>query len=186
MQPRCREYYERKGSNIMGASSSVSNKLSQEVRKAIIRHCGRRTKVTQGAFEACWQNGTAVSHTLIRPGQSTIAFRQGSRRGIRETGKVKGRGRGRTAVSVYTKKLWNLRNCSRRSIKGHNSKEASSSLTLLAYARVTKKKSTESNPGGRIDAKDQRPETSYTPTPLKISRRRSNRSSRCFHTKRPS
>ena len=70
---------------------------------------------------------------------------------------AKGRGRERTAVSVYAKKLRNL-----RSRKGHNSKEACSSLTLLADARVTKKKkkkSTESNPGGRIDAKDQRPET---------------------------
>ena len=48
----------------------------------------------------------------------------------------------------------------RRRRKGHNSREACSSLTLLADARVTKKKkSTESNPGGRIDAKDQRPET---------------------------
>ena len=128
-----------------------------------------------------------MSHTLIRPGQSTKAFRQASRlRNQRETDKAKGRGRGRTAVSVYAKKLQNLRNCSCRSMKGHNSKEASSSLTLLPDARVTKKKSTESNPGGRIDAKDQRPETSYTPTPLKISRRRSNRSSRCFQTKRPS
>ena len=143
--------------------------------------------MTQGDFEACWQNGTSVSHTLIRPGQSPIVFRQASQpRNQRETDKAKGRGRGRTAVSVYTKKLQNLRNCSRRSIKGHNSKEASRSLTLLADARVTKKKSTESNPGGRMDAKDQRLETSYTPTPLKISRRRSNRSSRCFHTKRPS
>ena len=67
---------------------------------------------------------------------------------------AKGRGRESTAVSVYAKKLRNL-----RSRKGHNSKEACSSLTLLADARVTKKKSTESNPGGRIDAKDQRPET---------------------------
>ena len=72
---------------------------------------------------------------------------------------AKVRGRERTAVSVYAKKLRNLRSCSRRSRKGHNSKEACSSLTLLADARVTKKKSTESNPGGRIDAKDQRLET---------------------------
>ena len=64
-------------------------------------------------------------------------------------------------------KLRKLLNCSRRRRKVHNSKEACSSLTFLADARVTKKMSTESNPGGRVDAKDQRPEREYTPTPLK-------------------
>ena len=43
--------------------------------------------------------------------------------------------------------------------KGTIRERACSSLTLLADARVTKKKATESNPGGRTDAKDQRPET---------------------------
>ena len=59
---------------------------------------------------------------------------------------AKGRGREHNAVSVYAKKLRNL-----RSRKGHNSKEACSSLTLLADARVTKKKSLTSQiPEGEL------------------------------------
>ena len=72
---------------------------------------------------------------------------------------AKVRGRERTAVSVYAKNSGTYKTAAAEAEKD-NLKQACSSLTLSADARVTKKKkSTESNPGGRIDAKDQRPET---------------------------
>ena len=95
---------------------------------------------------------------------------------------AKGRGRERTAVSVYAKKLRNL-----RSRKGHNSKEACSSLTLLADARVTKKKSLPSQiPEGELMQRNKDQRRNILQYLEKNSRRRSNRTSRCFHMKRPS
>ena len=100
---------------------------------------------------------------------------------------AKVRGRERTAVSVYAKKLWNLRSCSRRSRKGHNSKEACSSLTLLANTRVTKKKSLPSQiPEGELMQRIKDRRRNILQHLQKNPRRRSNRTNRCFHTKRPS
>ena len=69
------------------------------------------------------------------------------------------RGRERTAVSVYAKNSGTYEAAVAEEEKDTIRERACSSLTLLADARVTQKKSTESNPGGRTDAKDQRPET---------------------------
>ena len=70
------------------------------------------------------------------------------------------RGRERIAVSVYAKNSRTYKTAAAEEEKGTIRERAYSSLTLLADARVTKKKkSTESDPGGRTDAKDQRPET---------------------------
>ena len=69
------------------------------------------------------------------------------------------RGRERTAVSVYTKNSGTYETAAAKEEKD-NSKAGCSSLTLLADARVTKKKVLTSQiPEGEIDAKDQRPET---------------------------
>ena len=123
---------------------------------------------------------TSSLHTLIGPGQDTISFRQASRpRNQRETEWQKCVGGAHRSLSVR-QKLRNLRNCSRRSRKEHNSKEACSSLTLLADARVTKKKVY------RVTSwiKDRR--CNILQHLENNPRRRSNRTSRCFHTKRPS
>ena len=70
------------------------------------------------------------------------------------------RGRERTAVSVYAKNSGTYETAAAEEEKDTIREGASSSLTLLADTRAAKKKkSTESNPGGRTDAKDQRPET---------------------------
>ena len=69
------------------------------------------------------------------------------------------RGRERTAVLVYAKNSGTFETAAAEEEKDTIREKACSSLTLLADARVTKKKSTESSPGGRTDAKDQRPET---------------------------
>ena len=69
------------------------------------------------------------------------------------------RGRERTAVSVYAKNSGTYETAAAEEEKDTNSKEACSSLTLLADARVTKNSLQSQIPEGQIDAKDQRPET---------------------------
>ena len=68
-------------------------------------------------------------------------------------------GRERTTVSVYAKNSGTYETAAAEEEKDTIRERACSPLTLVADARVPRKKSTESNPGGRTDAKDQRPET---------------------------
>ena len=130
---------------------------------------------------------TSSLHTLIGHGQGTSKVHQTARpQNQIETG-WKSAWKGAHRSLSVRQKLRNLRNCSRRRRKGHNSKEACSSLTLLADARVTKKKvyrvkSRREKLMQRI--KDRR--RNIFQHLQKNPRRRSNRSSKCFHTKGPS
>ena len=100
----------------------------------------KNNQTTQRASEACEQRVTSSLHTLIGHGQGTTKVHQAARpQNQIETGWKSAWEGAHRSLSVR-QKLRKLRNCSRRRRKGHNSKEACSSQTLLADARVTKKK----------------------------------------------
>ena len=130
---------------------------------------------------------TSSLHTLIGHGQGTTKVHQTNRpQNQIETG-WKSAWEGEHRSLNVRQKLRNLRNCSRRRRKGHNSREACSSLTLLADARATKKKSLPSQiPEGGLMQRIKERRLKILQHLQKTLRRRSNRSSRCFHTKRPS
>ena len=129
---------------------------------------------------------TSSLHTLIGHGQGTTKVHQTNRpQNQIETGWKSAWEGAHHSLSVR-QKLRNLRNCSRRR-KGHNSREACSSLTLLADARVTNKKSLQSQiPEGGLMQRIKDRRLKILQHLQKTPRRRSNRSSRCFLTKRPS
>ena len=174
-----------KGHNIPAAGARINNDFSQQEKIPfgdISREEHRDdTKSLRGLLTTCDilvtnSDGARTGHNKSSSGKPATK----SDRDWME----KVSGRERTAVSVYAKNSGTYETAAAEEEKDTIRERACSSLTLLTDARVTKKKkkSTESNPGGRTDAKDQRPETEDTPTPSNIPRRRSNRSSRCFPT----
>ena len=105
----------------------------------IFRNNMRRiTRRHKGDSEACEQRVTSSLHTLIGHGQGTTKGHQTARPQNQIKTKWKSVWEGAHRSLSVRQKLRSLRNCSCRRRKGHNSKEACSSLTLLADARVTK------------------------------------------------
>ena len=127
--------------NIPGAGVRIKNDFSQQEKDTIFRNNTRRNnETTQRASEVCEQRVTSSLDNLIGHGQGTTKVHQTARpQNQIETGWKSAWEGAHRSLSVR-QKLRNLRNCSRRRRKGHNLKEACSSLTIIADARVTKKK----------------------------------------------
>ena len=149
-----------RGRNIPGAGARINNDFSQQEKKLFDDIAREEQQDDTKSHRGLLTTRDVLATTLIGHGQGATKVPQANRpQNQIETGWKSAWEGAHRSLSVH-QKLRNIRNCSRRRREGHNSREGLQFTNSLSRCEsYLGKKSTESNPGGRTDAKDQRLET---------------------------